>query len=491
MPTDSLANLVERLRSNGHKPRQIGHDAWETRCLGRSNVSHMLRLGRDLNGRLELKCQSPENCTFTGNLKTLIERYQKRQAPFATISERTAAETPRSSSQSPELAVPDPLASSLPASATFQHAPVPANEEGIMSTVHEVDAQDHGSSATASSESGPSLDEKFGPSNEDAAVERDGLVVDASDSGPSSSHGLPAREHATHGQDARATSETADLASDDDSGGSSSTTSGETEKSGATEKLLRIAAGARPFRRPDGQYSVSIAVDGHQECHALESPEVVRWLTRRYYESGGRLPSGSAISATIRALAAHADIAGTAEADFVRVGCHESGSSIFLDLGDSTWRAIEIQATGWRVVENPNIHFRRSSGQRALPVPARDGSIGLLRKYINVEPADLPLLIGWLTAALRPTGPHPILVVTGEQGSAKSTLARICRLLVDPHSAPLRAEPRDHRDLMVAALHGWVQAYDNLSRHARLAVEWSLPAGDRRRHLDPGALYQP
>ena len=112
-----------------------------------------------------------------------------------------------------------------------------------MSTVHEVDAQDHGSSATASSESGPSLDEKFGPSNEDAAVERDGLVVDASDSGPSSSHGLPAREHATHGQDARATSETADLASDDDSGGSSSTTSGETEKSGATEKLLRIAAG--------------------------------------------------------------------------------------------------------------------------------------------------------------------------------------------------------------------------------------------------------
>jgi hypothetical protein len=35
--------------------------------------------------------------------------------------------------------------------------------------------------------------------------------------------------------------------------------------------------------------------------------------------------------------------------------------------------------------------------------------------------------------------------------------------LVDPHSTPLRAEPKDHRDLMVAALHGWVQAYDNLS----------------------------
>ena len=121
---------------------------------------------------------------------------------------------------------------------------------------------------------------------------------------------------------------------------------------------------------------------------------------------------------------------------------YESGSSIFLDLGDSTWRAIEIQATGWRVVESPTFISGARPASVRFPVPARDGSIGLLRKYINVEPADLPLLIGWLTAALRPTGPHPILVVTGEQGSAKSTLARICRLLVDPHSAPLRAEPK-------------------------------------------------
>ena len=177
----------------------------------------------------------------------------------------------------------------------------------------------------------------------------------------------------------------------------------------------------------------------------------------------GRLPSSASLATTIRSLATHADIAGTAEADFVRAGCNKLGSSLFLDLGDSTWRAIEIQATGWHVVNRPGVHFRRAAGQRALPEPARDGSIGLLRKYVNVEPADMPLLIGWLTAALRPAGPHPILVINGEQGSAKSRLARICKLLVDPHSTPLRAEPKDHRDLMVAALHGWAHAYDNLS----------------------------
>ncbi len=486
MATDSLADLVERLRSNGHEPRQIGDDAWETRCLGRSSVAHMLRLGRDRNGYLELKCQSPENCTFTANLKTLIERYQVQQAQSAAISERPAAEIPRLLSQSPEAAVPDPFASRLPAAAS-------AEKEDITTAEPAVCARDHGCDSSASSDRAQFSDEKSGPPHEDTTDEQNGRLANASESGALLWHGLPAREngdhgqdaratsvdvHATHGQDARAasaldevshgqdaraTSETGDPASEDDASGSSATTSGDTEKSGATEKLRLNAAGARPFRRPDGQYSVSIAVDGHQECHALESPEVVRWLTRRFYESAGRLPSASAISATVRALAAHADIAGTAEADFVRVGCNESGSSLFLDMGDSTWRAIEIQATGWQVVENPNVHFRRSSGQRALPVPAHDGSLAPLLKYVNVEHADLPLLIAWLTAALRPTGPHPILAITGEQGSAKSTLARICRLLVDPHSAPLRAEPKDHRDLMVAALHGWVQAYDNLS----------------------------
>lgn len=124
-------------------------------------------------------------------------------------------------------------------------------------------------------------------------------------------------------------------------------TTGDTAKTRASEKLLQIAAGARPFRRPDGQYSVSIGVDGHQECHPLESPDVRRWLTRLYYEATGTLPSTGAVSTTIRALAAQADIAGTSDADFVRVGCNKSAWSIFLDLGDSTWRAVEIGPTGW------------------------------------------------------------------------------------------------------------------------------------------------
>jgi hypothetical protein len=54
-------------------------------------------------------------------------------------------------------------------------------------------------------------------------------------------------------------------------------------------------------------------------------------------------------------------------------------------------------------------------------------------------------------------------VLSGEQGSAKSTFSAILRALLDPNTAPLRALPREDRDLFIAANNGYVLAFDNVS----------------------------
>jgi energy-coupling factor transporter ATP-binding protein EcfA2 len=64
---------------------------------------------------------------------------------------------------------------------------------------------------------------------------------------------------------------------------------------------------------------------------------------------------------------------------------------------------------------------------------------------------------------LRPVGPYPILVLNGEQSSGKSTLARILRLLIDPHTCPVLALPSSTENLMATALNGWLLAYENIS----------------------------
>ena len=146
----------------------------------------------------------------------------------------------------------------------------------------------------------------------------------------------------------------------------------------------------------------------------------------------------------------------------IRVG--ELDGRLYLDLSDETWRAVEIDATGWRVIDNPPIRFRRAAGMQALPAPVAGGSIEALRSFLNVRSdTDFVLVVAWALACLRNCGPYPVIVLSGEQGSAKSTFAAILRGLLDPNTAPLRALPREDRDLFIAASNGHVLAFDNVS----------------------------
>jgi hypothetical protein len=116
------------------------------------------------------------------------------------------------------------------------------------------------------------------------------------------------------------------------------------------------------------------------------------------------------------------------------------------------------------VVETPPVRFRRASGVQPLPIPTRGGSVETLRNFLNVKSdEDFVLVVAWAIAVLRDRGPYPALVLSGEQGSAKSTFSAVLRALLDPNTAPLRALPREDRDLFIAASNGHVLAFDNVS----------------------------
>src|SRR5262245_14707253 len=99
-----------------------------------------------------------------------------------------------------------------------------------------------------------------------------------------------------------------------------------------------------------------------------------------------------------------------------------------------------------------------------LPIPERGGSIEALRSFLNLSNQnDFVLVVAWLLAALRSSGPYPLLAISGEQGSTKTVLSKLLRALVDPNVAPVRALPREERELMIAANNGYLLAFDNLS----------------------------
>ena len=136
----------------------------------------------------------------------------------------------------------------------------------------------------------------------------------------------------------------------------------------------------------------------------------------------------------------------------------------WIDLADEDWRAIKITTAGWCIVDNPTVRFRRRRGMRSLPEPIAGGSIEALRPFVNVaSDDDWIMVVAFVVAALRQAGPFPVLEFTGEAGSAKSTACRVIRSLIDPSTSPLRAEPREVRDLMIASRNNWIVALDNVS----------------------------
>ncbi len=225
--------------------------------------------------------------------------------------------------------------------------------------------------------------------------------------------------------------------------------------------LLRIAAGADVFHTPDGIAYADVRVIGHRET--LEIKGGFRaWLQQAYFHETAGGVGGEAMQTALATIEARAKFDGPVRAVTVRIAEH--GDKLYLDLGDPEWRAVEVDADGWRIVAEPPVRFRRPGAMRALPVPERGGTIEELRPYVNVASgSDWTLLVAWTLAALRPSGPYPVLVVTGEQGSCKSTLVRVLCDLLDPRSYRERTAVKDNHDLAVAAENSHVVAFGNLS----------------------------
>jgi hypothetical protein len=217
------------------------------------------------------------------------------------------------------------------------------------------------------------------------------------------------------------------------------------------------------FHDPAGDAYITFNAGDHHETHALNTRAVRQWLSRRFFEEEETAPHGGAVRDAIETLAGFAD-KGACRPVPVRLGVGDG--EVFLDLGDASWRVAHVAAGGWSIIagDDAPVRFRRPRGLLPLPTPERDGDLSELHDLLNVSDEEFALIVGWELGALNPTGSYPILLLLGEQGSAKTTGGRMLRSLIDPNIAALRRPPTLEDDLLIAAKNGLVVGYDNLSR---------------------------
>ena len=173
------------------------------------------------------------------------------------------------------------------------------------------------------------------------------------------------------------------------------------------------------------------------------------------------VPSDKAMKATIEYLVAKA-MDGPVHRVHLRVVRYED--KIYIDMGNRSWDVIEVSKDGWKIIADSPVKFRRTSNTGALPVPTQGGNLDDLRPLMATDDGNWIKLKAVMLDAFKGKGPYFATVVTGEQGSAKSTVCKIIKMMQDPVKAGvLSSLPRDERDLAANGYTEFVLAFDNVS----------------------------
>ncbi|MGH8987459.1 MAG: hypothetical protein ACRDXC_02535, partial [Acidimicrobiales bacterium] len=267
-------------------------------------------------------------------------------------------------------------------------------------------------------------------------------------------------------------------------------------------QLLELAQPLELFRDPTGSPYASVKVGGRRETWRLPGPNCDDYLRKAYWEVHQGAPAEAPLKQVGATLAAQARYGDAVHQVFLRNAWVDG--VLYVDLGDDSGRAVRIRplgsgqpGSGFDIVADPPVYFRRGSTALPLPEPVFEGELrdGLERiwRFCNVPDGTARVLaLAWLVAAGFPRGPHAALVLGGPQDAGKSTTQRVLRDLYDPDSVPGLSPPRDEEDLQVLAGDTAVLCLENVPYIDAALSDWLCRLLDgsglkhRARYTDTG-----
>lgn len=236
---------------------------------------------------------------------------------------------------------------------------------------------------------------------------------------------------------------------------------GRTGKQPAAKVLSRIAQERYRFGTSTTGEPFAVPLSGPRIVLSLRGAASLRAeLAAAYLRETGTPPPQQALADTLIALEG---IAATGTSEYLALRVADCDGVLWLDLGDTSGDVARIGADGWSIHHEAPILHRRTALTAPLPRPATRGDLGSLWDVLNVSEPDRAVLVAFLVAALMPDMPHPVLLLTGEQGTGKSSAARIIGSCVDPSTVPNRKPPRDADSWITAAQGSHLVSVDNLS----------------------------
>lgn len=220
---------------------------------------------------------------------------------------------------------------------------------------------------------------------------------------------------------------------------------------------------AKLFLNENNEPYAEISVDGHKEVYAVNSNEFKLWVQKLYHDKTRKAIRRDGVVQVIEVLAAETKFGADSEICKLSNRVAKYGSGFWYDLTNRNWSAVKTTPDGWTVVSDVPRIFTRYRHQLEQVEPIKGGDIRSIFKYVNLDKEYQLLFLCWLVFCFVPDIPHPMPILTGEKGAAKSTTCVLTKKIIDPSVLDTLALSKDERSLTVNLQQIYYLPFDNVS----------------------------
>lgn len=237
-----------------------------------------------------------------------------------------------------------------------------------------------------------------------------------------------------------------------------------TDKEKQVDILLDLVKDVEVVADEFGNSYGVIEINGHIEVLKTSNLKFKYYLLKKYYEAKGTPPGQDTINGVINVL--RMEGAFNAEQKKVEKRVGRFNDNLYYDLVNTEYEQVKITVNGCEIVNDKHAYFVRGNNMKAQVTPDMTVEYtqlpSLLKKHFRLKnEKDIVLFSSYLVTCFIPDIPHPILVLHGEKGAAKSTTMRMIRSIVDPSIQDIVSMPSAKGDLAVMLANNYMPSFDN------------------------------
>lgn len=230
---------------------------------------------------------------------------------------------------------------------------------------------------------------------------------------------------------------------------------------GVKERIYQqLIETAKFFRDYAGKPYALIKSEDGEKLIAISSKDFKRWLRQFYYDNEHSIPNNSALQDILEMIEAYSYIKGDTQQINNRVAMFDN--KIWYHLGGN--KVVCIDETMPHITNSAPVLFSAGGNSLYQEEPNFLGDFKQILNYINITDRQEQLL--FMVAVLScfvPGIPHPIIILHGTQGSAKSTTSSLLKKLIDPSADNNYSISNKQYDFGLQLSKNYLVVYDNLS----------------------------